>query len=245
MEAWITAEDIIKNGILSEINLIYLVNKGEITPYNKNNFEEVNFDFLKKRFEKIQELYNIFNFKKIKLKTGQKKISWDMLYAILSFWDEVSIEAPEDLRKTSPINFNYDQHKQILAGWDNNITREIIFESVFKEREISDAVDKIFLRNQQRDEGIDSPQLTKSRNTFLKIIGAFIEIKYLHPTKTKNTYMIGDKPSAQAIAEKFYQELAEVGIGDEGIKSRTLRKIIPEALDAIEQNKTDKKISEK
>ena len=80
-----------------------------------------------------------------------------------------------------------------------------------------------------------TPQATKEKNTLLKIIGGFIQIHYLSEHK-KRSYLNGDKPNVSAIATNFLNKLDKAGFDDTGIKNRTLRNVISEAIEEILNN---------
>lgn len=81
----------------------------------------------------------------------------------------------------------------------------------------------------------DTPQSRKKESNMLKVIGGFVRTVYLKNKTGK--YWKGDQPNVSAIIKDFQDNLSKEGYSDEGFKERTLRDIISDALERIEENK--------
>ena len=82
---------------------------------------------------------------------------------------------------------------------------------------------------EQRQNGL-SPTREK---TLLKMIGALLAMRYRGPDFEKSN---GD-PNVSRIAESVQQDMASAAIDDYGLKDRTLRELIPKAMEAIAENR--------
>lgn len=82
-----------------------------------------------------------------------------------------------------------------------------------------------------------TPQERKRENSLLKVIGGFVETKYLITSGNKYRFWKGEKPNIQEIANAFLGELEKAGYSDTGIKSRNLRGIISDSLEQVKNNK--------
>jgi hypothetical protein len=81
----------------------------------------------------------------------------------------------------------------------------------------------------------DTALSPKRENNLLKIIGGFVQTVYLQ--KDTGAYRNGDKPNISAVADTFQDELSKAGYSDKGFQNSSLRKIITDALEQIEENK--------
>ena len=90
------------------------------------------------------------------------------------------------------------------------------------------------LHSPQKDVEQRQKDLSPTREkTLLKMIGALLAMRYRGPDFEKSN---GD-PNVSRIAESVQQDMASAAIDDYGLKDRTLRELIPKAMEAIAENR--------
>jgi hypothetical protein len=81
-----------------------------------------------------------------------------------------------------------------------------------------------------------TPAETKRQNTLLKIIGGLLKISYPKKCYTREN----GSQNVSEIAKQFLLDLSKAGFNDTGMKDRTLRDVIPSAIEQIMENKEGK-----
>jgi hypothetical protein len=93
--------------------------------------------------------------------------------------------------------------------------------------------DLVTLRDELAAEEKTRPLSSRRERTLLKMIGALLSMKYKGSAYLKSN----GNPNVSRIADDFYKQLASSDIDDNGLSDKTIRSLIPESFEAIEENK--------
>lgn len=77
----------------------------------------------------------------------------------------------------------------------------------------------------------------KRERTLLKLIGALLAMRYTGPAYENSNGGV----NVSRMAERMQQDMAKANINDDGLKDRTLRDLIPLAMEAIKENMVPEK----
>ena len=147
--------------------------------------------------------------------------------AILDYWCDNKPDECREAKKYAILKACQDGDVifESNAPWRASARELIEKNQILINRESFDAWAAAFL---EEGESAAPPIFnTKSEQTLLKLIGALITIHY-----DKQTFKTGDNFNASAIEEDILRKLEN----NNGLKSGTIRKKIPAALDAIKEN---------
>jgi len=262
MEKWMTTEEIIKENLLSKINIVANVRNGSLTAYDYHSGDPVNLDAMAQQFKEIVEISNKKvigtkweNIETVNKYTGEKAFNYTGRKAEI----EPFILQPDEwtdkngihqtpfipwgvlhrrLSQKIQTNISLSQYDTILKGWGSRQIEEIVLQSVFLEADILEITGQ--RKGDQPPTGAkESPQRAKARNNLLKVIGALVQIHYLEAAKPNSRFMKNDgSVNAKTVSEDIHKGLRGAGIENfAGLEDRTLRDKINEGLSALAENR--------
>lgn len=234
MERWILASKLYESGRIDEVNLVSVVKSGELTAYDCNSDNPIDWQILEEQFGEIKILCERNQPKdngdivlisprdrsrkavlmKAKLSTYSDcyPVPWNILY--------------DYLKSGRPVEIPETQYFKILEGWGNNQMSQYVKAAKFKEAEVDKVIQPEPDRTASSSKGPNSKrEEAASRN----IIGGLLELlqgKY-DLQQYNTTFPI---TSASKIQQILINELD----GFYGISQRTLESRFAEAKKALD-----------